>query len=111
MNESAPFEWVNQQYGLKVKVGDEFIFCGTEKGKVVEDHGNYLGVRLYGNPKAVVSLHPTWSIKWLTPQQSHHRVGAGRCACGYDAYNVRGIMLDYGDLLDDHIRSKVRAAR
>ena len=33
----------------------------------------------------------------------HERVGAGRCSCGFDAYRISGIMLDYGDLLRNHI--------
>lgn len=39
------------------------------------------------------------------PQQldNHYRVGAGRCACGFDAYKVGGIMADYHQMLLDHL--------
>lgn len=34
----------------------------------------------------------------------HFRTGPGKCNCGYDAYQAYGIMLDYGELLDSHLR-------
>lgn len=33
----------------------------------------------------------------------HGRVAPGTCSCGFNAYSVKGIMLDYGDILRAHI--------
>lgn len=60
---ARPFAWINQTYGLDVQVGDELLFCG-KKGVVVEDHGDYVGVRMFGSPH-VGSIHPTWNVEYL----------------------------------------------
>jgi hypothetical protein len=35
----------------------------------------------------------------------HHRVGPARCSCGFDAYELRGIMIDYAEEFAAHMRS------
>lgn len=38
----------------------------------------------------------------LEPEQ-HYRVGPAKCACGFDAYKIQGIMVDYGAYYDLHM--------
>ena len=33
----------------------------------------------------------------------HGRAAPGTCSCGFNAYSVKGMMLDYGDILRAHI--------
>jgi hypothetical protein len=33
----------------------------------------------------------------------HVRIGPGRCACGFDAYQIRGVMIDYHGELMNHL--------
>lgn len=35
----------------------------------------------------------------------HYRVGPGKCACGFDAYKIDGIMVDYHIELQAHMRT------
>lgn len=35
----------------------------------------------------------------------HHRTAPGKCACGFNAYAIRGIMIDYHEELMSHLRS------
>jgi len=34
---------------------------------------------------------------------AHHRTGPGKCACGFDAYKISGIMVDYHEELMAHL--------
>ena len=39
-------------------------------------------------------------------KKKHYRVGGNAtCACGFSAYSVSGIMLDYGEVLRWHIEA------
>ena len=58
----------------------------------------------FGGPSQLVDLDlPVDEIRRSVVQ--HYRTGPGKCACGFDAYKLSGIMLDYHDLLLNHLRS------
>jgi hypothetical protein len=44
------------------------------------------------------------------PPVKHHRTGPGRCACGYDAYEVGGFFPDYHAMLMNHLNRAERDA-
>ena len=33
----------------------------------------------------------------------HRHAGQAKCTCGWDAYKIRGIMVDYAQAIDDHV--------
>lgn len=51
---------------------------------------------------SIASPTDTTALRKQLEPLEHHRVGPGECACGFNAYRIRGIMLDYGDLLSRH---------
>jgi hypothetical protein len=54
---------------------------------------------------------PSRASDLLSVAREHHRVGPGRCACGWDAYKQSAFIYDYGDALEAHITSAKRARR
>ncbi|HCQ9808528.1 TPA: hypothetical protein OMQ99_000226 [Acinetobacter baumannii] len=60
-----PFEWINQNYGVKAEIG----LCVNVDGKpgiIAKDCGNYLGVNFdEDKPGVIRNCHPTWKVEYL----------------------------------------------
>ena len=44
------------------------------------------------------------------PPVQHFRTGPARCNCGFDAYKLNGIMLDYAELFASHLHRAQKEA-
>lgn len=60
--------------------------------------------------RALTLLQTVADTNRLTPAADapHTGVAPGRCSCGFDAYRIRGVMLDYHQLLLDHMYTERR---
>jgi len=60
-----PFEWINQNYGVKAEIGLRVIVDG-KPGIIAKDCGNYLGVNFdEDKPGVIRNCHPTWKVEYL----------------------------------------------
>ena len=57
------FEYIKQYYGVPAEIG-RIVRFENRRGVIVEDRGNYIGVRFDGVP-IVVSCHPTYNMEYL----------------------------------------------
>lgn len=57
------FEYINQTYGLSVKMGQKVLVDGQE-GIIKRDCGNYIGVD-FEDGQGIKRCHPTWEVKYL----------------------------------------------
>lgn len=72
--------YIRETYNVPAKRGGRIVYTGSELlgralGTIVGSRGAYLRVRMDdGNPKSLVSLHPTWCIEYLKNPNEEIRV-------------------------------------
>jgi hypothetical protein len=70
--------YIREYYGVPAKRGARILYDGDslakfimgfmyhpKPGTVVAAKGNYIRVRFDSNPKEIVTLHPTWNVRYL----------------------------------------------
>lgn len=70
------FSYINSHYGLSVKRGTRLEYSGnknkTKLGTVTSASGAHINIRFDGEAKATGPFHPTWAIRYLTPEAPSH---------------------------------------
>jgi hypothetical protein len=59
-------QYIRNHYGVPAKRGGHVEYCGSWQGVIVGSDGQYLRVRVPGF-KSIVRYHPTWRMRYLTP--------------------------------------------
>ncbi|MAT38897.1 MAG: hypothetical protein CL946_04765 [Ectothiorhodospiraceae bacterium] len=86
------YEYVKNYYGVPAEYGRIVIVAG-ERGVIVEDRGNYIGVLFDKDKPGVISnCHPTWEVEYCGIGKPRKMT---RSQQRYQRY------LEYGDSFDN----------